>query len=74
MLWLPTVSELVVSVALPVLSRSADPIDVAPSLNITVPEGTPAPPPEAVTAAVKVTDCPKTLGLEELESAVTVLL
>jgi hypothetical protein len=35
---------------------------VAPSLNVTDPPGVPAPPPEALTAAMNVTDWPKTDG------------
>ena len=40
-------------------------IGVAPSLNVTLPVGLPAPGAAAVTVAVKVTDCPSTEGLTE---------
>ena len=62
----------VVSVACPVASSVTEPIVVAPSLNVTVPVGVPAPGAEAVTVAVKVTDCPETDGLTEEASAVAV--
>src|SRR6266480_2419442 len=42
---------------------------VAPSLNVTLPVGEPAP---SVTVAVKVTDWPKTVLFEEVERAVVV--
>src|SRR5215471_14568311 len=74
MLWLPTTSELTVSVALPALSRVTEPSEVAPSENVTIPEGVPAPPPDAVTTAANTTACPKTLGFAELERTVVVVL
>jgi hypothetical protein len=43
-------------------------------MNVTVPDGTPPPPPNALTTAVNVTTCPKTLGFAELEMLVPVLL
>jgi len=61
--WLPTVNEVTVTVALPVLSSVAAPTTVPPSLKVTVPLGVPDPPPEAATIAVRVTAWPKTLGL-----------
>ena len=50
----------VLKVAFPVPSRVAVPKVVAPFLKVTVPVGVPEDP---VTVAVKVTDCPNTLGL-----------
>ena len=52
----PTDNELVEKEAWPLPSTAADPSVVAPSLNVTVPVGVPAPLSAAVTAAVKVTD------------------
>jgi hypothetical protein len=66
-----TLSEDVLKVAWPEL-RLPVPIVVAPSLNVTVPVGVPAPAPLGVTVAVNVTDCPNTVGLVELLSAVAV--
>jgi hypothetical protein len=66
-----TLSELVLNVAWPEL-RVPVPMVVAPSLKVTVPLGVPAPAPVGVTVAVNVTDCPNTLGLVELVSAVAV--
>ena len=45
---------------------------VAPSLNVTVPLGVPAPGDAALTVAVKVTDWPNTDGLNEDASVVVV--
>jgi len=68
----PTANPEVMKVAVPVLSRVAFPRDIAPSMKVTVPDGTPPPPPEALTTAVKVTTCPKTLGFAELETVLVV--
>src|SRR5258708_4812485 len=65
--WLPTASEGVVNVATPLPLSVPLPSAVAPSLNVTVPVGL-AP----VTVAVKVTACPKLLGLADDVSAVVV--
>jgi hypothetical protein len=46
---------------------------VDPSRNVTGPDGTP-PLPDAVTTAVNINGCPKTLGFWEVERAVAVLL
>src|SRR5260370_33319939 len=74
MVWPQTGSELRVSIPLPVLSRTTEPSEEEPSVKITVPAGVPAPPPDAVTAAVNVMGCPKTLGFTELERVVMVAL
>ena len=58
---MPTASVDVVSVATPPV-KAADPIVVAPSLNVTDPTGTP-PPGAAVTVALKVIGTPKSDGL-----------
>ena len=54
---------------MPPLSVTVESV-VAPSLNVTVPVG--VPPPVAVTVAVKVTDCPNTLGFAEAANPVAV--
>ena len=59
--------------ACPVPSSVPVPNVVVPSLNVTVPEGMPEPGDTAATAAVKVTDWPKTEGLVEDASDVLVL-
>jgi hypothetical protein len=46
---------------------------VAPSLNVTLPAGVPAPGEAALTVAVNVTDWPRTVGLVEESTAVVVL-
>jgi len=46
---------------------------VAPSLNVTVPNGVPEPGDTAATVAVNVTDWPKTEGLVEEVKVVVVL-
>jgi len=51
------------SVATLVPSSVPVPSVVEPSMNVTVPVGTPAPGALAATVAVNVTDCPKTEGL-----------
>ena len=58
----------VVSVAVPEL-REPVPSDVVPSLNVTVPVGTPT---DALTVAVNVTESPTAEGLGEDESRVIV--
>ena len=52
--------------AFPLLSSVPEPSEVGPSLNVTVPDGVPAPPPDAATVADSVTHCPKTLGLGDV--------
>ena len=59
----------VAKVAVPLLSVPVPKV-VAPSLKVTVPVGVPAPGADAVTVAVKVTDCKKTDGLAEEETVV----
>ena len=54
--WVPSASELVEKVACPVPSTEDEPSVFAPSLNVTVPVGGPAPESAAVTVAVKVKD------------------
>src|SRR5262249_4752501 len=71
---LPTGNAEVVSEAVntvPFWTRGAVPSVVVPNLNVTVPVGAPA---AALTVAVSVTDCPKTLGLAELASDVEVVV
>ena len=70
MLWVATDSAGVVKVATPLPLSVPVPSVVAPSLNVTVPLGVPAP---EVTVAVNVTLWPKTDGLAELVNAVVVL-
>ena len=60
---MPTDSVEVVNVAWPLPFNVPVPIGVAPSLNVTVPVGVPAPGKVADTEAVKVTDCPSLDGL-----------
>src|SRR5438093_9233709 len=59
MLWFPSASDDVVKVAWPDAFSVPVPSVVAPSLNVTVPVGTP---PAEVTVAVNVTDPPGTEG------------
>ena len=59
----------VAKVAVPLLSGPVPKV-VAPSLKVTVPVGVPEPGADAVTVAVKVTDCPNTDGFCELMTAV----
>jgi len=69
----PTASVVVVNAAvLPV--RLTVPSEVAPSLNVTVPVGVPAPGATAATVAVKVNDWPRTDGLVPLVSATVVVV
>lgn len=65
----PPVNAEVVKVAIP-LARIPLPIDVLPSLNVTLPVGVPAP---EATVAVNVTVCPKIDGLGSDVRAVVVL-
>ena len=65
---------MVTIVALPVPSSVPVPTVVAPSLNVTVPVGIPAPGDVAVTVAVRVTDWPKTVGFAEEVTVVEVLV
>lgn len=57
--------------AVPLLSVLV-PSTVAPSLNVTVPAGDPAPGETTLTVAVKVTSCPKTDGFAEEFNTVNV--
>ena len=61
----------IVNVAVP-LDNGPVPSVVAPSRNVTVPLGVPAPGATAATVAVKVTLCPKTDGLEDEATVVVV--
>jgi len=70
MLWLPEASAAVLNVATPLpFTATPDANVVAPSLNVTVPLGTP---PVDVTVAVKVTDCAMPEGFAEELTAVLV--
>ena len=60
--WLPTESDDVLTLAVPPLSATAVPIGDPLSLNCTVPVGVLPPRAAAVTVAVNVTDCPKIDG------------
>src|SRR5262249_50021930 len=63
MVCLPTASVLVLNKAIPDASTGTFAASVtAPSVNVTVPAGTPAPASTAVTVAVKVTNCPNVDG------------
>jgi hypothetical protein len=70
MLWLPAARVDTVSDAVPLL-RLAVPRDVAPSLNVTTPKGTP---PLELVAAVRTTAAPSTAGLGLTVNAVVVAL
>ncbi len=59
--WIPVARDELENVACPAESVIV-PIVVVPSLNVTVPEGVPAPGAVAVTVAVNVTDWPKVEG------------
>ncbi len=61
------------NVAVPVPDNAPVPNEVAPSRNVTVPVGVPAPGAVTVTVAVNVTDCPKTDGLTDEATVVDVL-
>ena len=67
----PTASAEVWNVAMP-LDSVPVPSVLAPSLNVTVPVGAPEAGAVTETVAVKVTDCPDTLGLADGASAVVV--
>ena len=62
---------LVVNVATPLASRATGACGTLSIENVTVPVGVPLPL-VGVTVAVKVTDCPKTDGLEALVKVVVV--
>lgn len=66
----PTASAEVVNAAAPVESSVAVPMVDAPSRKVTAPVGVPE---VALTAAVKVTACPKTVGFLEEDTAVVTL-
>jgi hypothetical protein len=68
-----TDSAVVLTVATPEPFSVPVPNVVAPSLNVTVPVGVPAPGATAVTIAVRVTDWPNTDGFRDEVSAVVVL-
>ena len=70
MLCVPAASVAMVNVAAPFV-REAVPRDVEPSNKVTVPAG--EDPADAVTATVKVTDCPGLICAAEVESAVVVV-
>ena len=57
---------LVLHVAMPEISGTAEHKVVLPSLNVTVPVGAPDPATLAATVAVNWTDCPKRDGFDEL--------
>jgi hypothetical protein len=67
----PTPSEVTASVATPAAftCTGPDPSDVVPSLNVTLPVGVL---PEAAMVAVSVVDCPNTVGVIDVASAVVV--
>ena len=69
--WLPTLSVVVLNVAVPPLSVPVT-IVVTPSLNVTLPVGVPAPGATDATVAVNVTDCPKLDGFRLDVSVVAV--
>jgi hypothetical protein len=69
---LPTASAEVANVALPEV-KVAVPSVAAPSRNVTVPVGVPAPGETALTVAVKVTDWPNTDGFTDELTAVELL-
>ena len=69
--WLPAASAAVLNAAWPAASTgTAEASTVAPSVNVTVPTGTP---PVEVTVAVKVTEVPELEGLGDEVNAVAVL-
>lgn len=71
MLWLPTPRLCVCNVAAPWALTAADPIETAPSSNVTEPVG-PVAPAAWATFAVKVTELPKMLLLVSDATAVVV--
>src|SRR5512142_1838291 len=72
MAWPPAAAKLVVNVAAPPVPTATVPRTVAPSLNVTVPIGVPAPGATAATVAVKVTAWPVTAGLTDDRRATVV--
>jgi hypothetical protein len=72
MLWLPAPSVDVLKVATPPAPTVPVPSVVAPSMNVTEPDGLPAPGATGDTVAVKVTDWPNTDGLADEVSVVVV--
>src|ERR1700674_2539800 len=70
MLCEPTVSELMLSVAMPALLTVPLPMGVPLSRKLTVPVGMPLPPPEALIVAVSITAWPNTLVGGELARTV----
>jgi len=70
--WPPTDNAEVLSVATPEPSSIPVPSVVEPSMNVTVPVGTPEPGALAATVAVNVTDCPKTEGMADDETELVV--
>src|SRR6185437_13762631 len=72
MVRLPTARADVLKVAIPPVSVPV-PIGLAPSRNVTVPVGVPAPGATAETVAVNVTDWPKTDGFCDEVTSVAVL-
>src|SRR5260370_11887195 len=70
--WFPATRDEVVKLAVPAVSGMV-PNAVAPSRKVTIPLGIPAPGATAVIAALKVTACPKTVGLAEEVSEVVVV-
>src|ERR1051325_1800550 len=71
--WVATLKAVVLKVVVPPLKVPV-PNVAAPSLNVTVPLGVPAPGKTALTLAVKVTDWPDTEGLAEEATLVVVLV
>src|SRR5262249_5285794 len=65
MAWPPAAAKLVVKDVVPVGPRARVPRITLPSMNVTVPAGTPTPGARTETAAVKVTDWPATTGLAD---------
>ncbi|GAC1515371.1 MAG: hypothetical protein NVS1B11_32290 [Terriglobales bacterium] len=68
--WLPTGSEDVLKLAVPVLSRAPVPRAVVPDLKVTVPVGVPE---TELTVAVNVTNCPNAEGFSDEAIALVVL-
>ena len=70
---MPTLSDEIDTVTIPPAPTVPDPMLVALSKNVTVPDGAPAPGAAAATVAVKVTLCPNTDGLGAEVTLVVVL-
>ena len=68
-----TLNDEMVIVAMPPAPTLPDPMLVAPSKNVTVPDGLPAPGATATTVAVNVTLCPNTDGFGAEATLVVVL-